>query len=224
MSAKYRPAFLSVPVLLFALTLPGLAFGQQTADQVILSGQIKVKTGDWDGAIADFTKAIELNPKSDFAYVSRGVIKRHKRDLDGAIADFSKAIQLNPKNSTAYAQRGHAKVAKGDLDGGIADYSKTIELSPKIPVAYLSRGEAKRAKGDRAGAVEDFFNGEMAKGDMDGISGDLEGAIVDYTRAIKLHPKDADAYFKRGVAKTKKGDQAGADEDFAQAARLKGGG
>ena len=57
MSARFRTTFL----ILFALTLTGIAFGQQTAEQLVGSGQVKVETGDWDGAIADFTKAIDLN-------------------------------------------------------------------------------------------------------------------------------------------------------------------
>jgi Tfp pilus assembly protein PilF len=53
--------------------------------------------GDNDRAIADFTQAIQLDPKSTQAYVNRGFAYDDKGDDDRAIADYSQAIQLDPK-------------------------------------------------------------------------------------------------------------------------------
>ena len=46
----------------------------------------KQAKGDFNAAIADFNRAIELNPKDAVAYSNRGNTKRDKGDLDGAIA------------------------------------------------------------------------------------------------------------------------------------------
>ena len=51
-----------------------------------------------DLAIADYTKAIELNPKDQQAYWRRGLSYGHKGQCGPAIADYSKAIELNPKD------------------------------------------------------------------------------------------------------------------------------
>jgi tetratricopeptide (TPR) repeat protein len=59
---------------------------------------------DIDGAIADFTKAIEANPKYAEAYYYRGLARHAKRDLDGAIADFTKAVELKPDFADAKAR------------------------------------------------------------------------------------------------------------------------
>ncbi|NTV27853.1 MAG: hypothetical protein HGA93_04130, partial [Methanothrix sp.] len=58
--------------------------------------------GDLDGAIADATRAIKLNPKAELAHATRASVRLMKRDLDGAIADFNHAITLDPKNSDAF--------------------------------------------------------------------------------------------------------------------------
>ena len=44
--------------------------------------------GDWDGAIEDHDQAIEFNPRSDDAYLHRGMARESKGDLDGAIANL----------------------------------------------------------------------------------------------------------------------------------------
>ena len=63
---------------------------------------------DYDRAIADYNKAIELEPKLAAAYANRGLAYGAKGDIDGAIADLDKAIDLNPKLAHAYANRGLA--------------------------------------------------------------------------------------------------------------------
>ena len=81
--------------ILFLLMFPVLCFGQ-TAEEYEKSGRKKLNLEDYKGAIADYTKAIELN--SDFNYYNynlRGAAKVNLKDYDGAIADFNKAIELN---------------------------------------------------------------------------------------------------------------------------------
>jgi tetratricopeptide (TPR) repeat protein len=156
-----------------------LFVGVSIRDAYYNRGAAKIEKGDLDGAIADYNRAIELNPKDARAYYNRGIAKRAKGDLDGAIADFSRAIELDPKYAIAYNNRGIAKDDKGDLDGAIADYNRAIELDPKHAVAYNNRGFDKEARGD------------------------LDGAIADYNRAIELDPKLAIAYNNRGNAEKK---------------------
>lgn len=60
----------------------------------IKRGLNRQSAGDHDGAIEDFTKAIELNPNLAQAYASRGVSKEAKGDGDGAKSDYSKSIQI----------------------------------------------------------------------------------------------------------------------------------
>jgi tetratricopeptide (TPR) repeat protein len=170
-----RSRFLVILILIALVLFVGVSI----RDAYYNRGAAKIEKGDLDGAIADFNRKIELNPKDARAYYNRGIAKQAKGDLDGAIADFSRAIEFDPKYAIAYNNRGIAKDDKGDLDGAIADYSRAIELDPKHAVAYNNRGIAKEARGD------------------------LDGAIADYNRAIELDPKLAIAYNNRGNAEKK---------------------
>src|SRR5438874_7950830 len=116
----------------------------------------KAKNGDLDGAIADFDRAAELNPKDDAPYYNRAQAKRLKKDTAGAIADYTRAIELGSTNPAAYNNRGNARSDNNDRDGAIADYTRAIELKPDYARAYYNRAMAKEANGDKAGAEADF--------------------------------------------------------------------
>ena len=60
-------------------------------------------------AIADYTKAIEINPNYASTYYNRGILKKDLKDYSGAIADYTKAIELDPNFAFAYVNRGISK-------------------------------------------------------------------------------------------------------------------
>jgi tetratricopeptide (TPR) repeat protein len=95
------------------------------------TGSAKLKSGDLDGAIADFSEAVELNPEDRDAYLKRARAKSAKEDLNGAIADFTRVIELDPNNHNAYQERANEKFLKNDLDGALADYNCATELFDK---------------------------------------------------------------------------------------------
>lgn len=107
------------------------AFAQETAIEITNSGMAKENAHDPDGAIADFNRAIALDPKYAKAYNCRGIARFDKHDLEGAVADYNRAIELDPKYTSPFINRANARGAKGDMDGAIADYSRAIEIDPK---------------------------------------------------------------------------------------------
>jgi len=60
------------------------------------------KKGEYDRAIADFTKALEINPRLAQAYYNRGVAYERKGEYDQAIADYTNALELSPSNDAYY--------------------------------------------------------------------------------------------------------------------------
>jgi tetratricopeptide (TPR) repeat protein len=96
-----------------------------SAEAYALRGNARFENGDDDGAIADFTESIRLNP-SFAAYFGRGGAYTERRDCEKAIADLTVAIQLNPKCAEAYYARGTAYARRGqigDLDRAHADFT-----------------------------------------------------------------------------------------------------
>ncbi len=95
-------------------------------------GNVKCDLGDVKGAMEDFDKAIELNPKYVFAYSNRGVAKYYLEDVKGAMEDFDKAIELDPKNADFYNNRRILKRKLRDVNRAMEDRNKVIELNLKV--------------------------------------------------------------------------------------------
>lgn len=56
---------------------------------------------NFEAAIADFNKSLELNPSDSVVYNNRGVAYEDKGDREQAIADYRKALELDPNNEKA---------------------------------------------------------------------------------------------------------------------------
>jgi tetratricopeptide (TPR) repeat protein/S1-C subfamily serine protease len=203
---------------------------QPTADDFFLQGVDKEIADNPQGAIADYDKAISLNPNYADAYNNRGNTRKALGDKQGAIADYDKAISLNPNYTDAYNNRGGTRAALGDKQGAIADYDKAISLNPNFAPAYSNRGGTRAALGDKQGAIADYdkaislnpnlataySNRGIARKDL----GDKKGAIADYDKAISLNPNFANAYYNRGATRSDLGDNQGAIADYDKAISL----
>ncbi len=190
----------------------------------------KHKLEDFQGAINDNSKAIEINPSFAEAFFNRAECKREIEDDSGAIDDFTKAIEINPRMSQAYNNRGFVKAKLGDFKGAIDDFTKTIEINPRNQNAYLNRGIEKDKLEDFQGAIDDyskaieinqnfdkaFFNRAVSKRKIE----DYSGAIDDYTKALEIYPRDQNAYNNRGTEKNKLKDFKGAIDDYSKAIKI----
>ncbi len=124
-------------------------------------GEAAARKGDYDKAIENFSKAIELDPRNTdrmnaYSYLERGDAYYQKGSYDQAIADYNKLIEFDPKFQGAYHFRGKAYQKKGNLDRAMADFNKAIELDPNYFDCYRDRGVFYRQQGLESQAIADF--------------------------------------------------------------------
>jgi len=202
----------------------------QNAEQAmrhIELGNKKYKSGDFNGAIREYTETIKINPQNTIAYISRAISRTRTGDPEGAIADYNSAIRLDPASQIAYNNRGILKLHRGDNDGAIEDFTKSLGVYQRSFLSYFNRAKAKFNKGDYKGAigdstvaikikrrpVEPYYLRATAKVKL----GDNEGAIVDFDSAISGRPNFAPYYNERGLARFNTGDYNGAIGDYNRA-------
>ncbi|WP_026734980.1 tetratricopeptide repeat protein [Fischerella sp. PCC 9605] len=172
--------------------------------------------------IANYTKAIELEPNSEH-YQTRGRFYfLHLKDYDKAFADYTKAIELEP-NGFNYRTRGKAYFELKDYDKAFADYTKAIELKPN-GLNYRTRGDAyfelknyDKAFADYTRAIEVAPSSYSYKirGDAYFKLKEYKKAVADYTRAIEITP-DSYSYKVRGDAYFKLKEYKKAVADYTQ--------
>lgn len=124
-----------LPLFLMMILMP-MVFGCTSilgskAQEHYDNGRAKGDKRDFDGAIDEYTKAIEADPKFVKAYLNRGVERANKDDRQGAIADLTKVIELDPTVLQAYLVRGGSRILTKDLDGAVEDYTKLIEIDTR---------------------------------------------------------------------------------------------
>jgi tetratricopeptide (TPR) repeat protein len=188
----------------------------QTSDSAVLakqyldSGKTYLDKNDFDSAIKEFTKVIEINPQDFRGYGARGTAYLGKNDLDSAIRDFTKVIEISPQEVKAYGARGIVYSEKKDFDLAIKDFTKALQITSQDAFLYYHRGVAYKNKKDLDSAIKDYskaiennpkypeayFDRGLAYIDKE----DFDLAIKDYTKVIEINPQSDDAYNNRGLA------------------------
>ena len=196
----------------------------------ISRGVIKSQLKDEKGAIEDYSRAIEINPKNYISLYNRGFSKAELNDHQGAIDDFSKSLLINDQNINALFNRAYSRAELNDHKGAIKDYTSVIEINPKSENAFINRGVAKSNLQDNEGAIQDYSNAIKInpknktsfhnRGLRKASLGLFSDAIIDYSEAIEISPNFELAFIDRGVSKGMINDHQGAIEDYSNAIKI----
>ena len=200
--------------------------GPSAADY-FTSGKAAFDTKDYKKAVADLTKAIELNPKEAAPFRFRGYSYQLLKQNDFALADFNRAVELAPTDGLQYRARGiFYKDALNNPTAAWYDLNKAIELNPNDDLAYFNRGVINANANNAPAALADYTKAI----DLDtkvpesynnrGViylnQGKNDLAVVDFTKAIEISPNDAQDYQNRGVAYKGLGKYEEAKADFTK--------
>jgi tetratricopeptide (TPR) repeat protein len=141
-------------------------------------------TGDIDRAIAEYQKALEINPKNVHAHQRLGfLLVNYRQQLKEGLAHTAEALRLDPNDACAHYDAGMALVQQQQFDPAIQHLAKAVELMPEgadgrydAPAMRYSLGAALVAKGDYR-----------------------EAASV-LTKAAELDPKNAQIHYALALA------------------------
>ncbi len=151
---------------------------------------------DLEGAIADYSRIIKLNPEAPLALNNRGVAWVDRQQFHHALADFNQALALGSHHWSAHCNRGWLYNQQGHYEQAISDWSAAIELKPTSAIPYFYRGQAYQKQGN------------------------LPAALSDQTAAINYAPQMALPYCHRGALHQQQHNYAAAIADLESAASI----
>ncbi len=167
----------------------------ETKEAYFKRGKMKSKQKEFQGAIDDFNKAVEIDPQYAEAYNARAevyILIKTETDITPTLEecetsrkDFAEAIRLKPDFLEAYYNRGKflkliPKNSETSLEPqkrfaeALADVQEVLRLDPKHQKAYLLRAE--------------IFYGRQ----------EYSKFFEDIDTLLKLNPQSSDAYALRG--------------------------
>lgn len=195
------------------------------------TGHEKLKLSEWQGAVDDFTRAIELDARLQAPKHSNKVVAGDRFAGSGSGSDSGEISVSDPFTAAAYHSRAIARANLGELDEAVDDYQHALRIKPKWAEAYLGLGYVLLDKKDFAGAIADFsralqikpalVSAHHARGTAFMKQGRMEPAIVDFSSALKLNPVMAEAYANRGLALMVLGREIEARKDLEKCLELR---
>jgi tetratricopeptide (TPR) repeat protein len=122
-----------------------------------MRGRVYTQLAQFDKAIADYSKAIELKPDAWWIWERRFKAYMELGQQDRALADYSKLVELKPRDAKVRVSRGDCYYSHlKDYSKGLQDYSAAIELDPNFARAWYGCGLAHGALGQFDKAAQDF--------------------------------------------------------------------
>jgi tetratricopeptide (TPR) repeat protein len=156
----------------------GTISGQSAGDAqgYAARGQALAKSGKSEEALAEFDRALTLDPYNVQALYGRGLIYQADKQHEQAIADFTAANGLTPQRAEPLLARANSYLAIDRTKEAASDLDEAVQADPNSAPAWSARGVTYERLGDKA------------------------KAFTSYGRALALRPRDEAA--RSGLTRT----------------------
>ena len=161
-----------------------------------IQGDHLFRTGDYQAAIAAYTKVLESKPFNIKAIYNRGRSYEELSQFDQALQDFERVVELDPKHVQGYLSIGNYYFRLENHDQAAFNYEKAVKNDEGSADAHLLFGKALHKMGE------------------------VDQAMEAYTDAISINDRMGEAYLFRGILNTVKNRNAKACNDFKTAKAL----
>jgi len=209
-----------------ALSLDG-----RNADARVNRAQLLIATRrSPEEAEAELTRALEIDPHSEVAWRTRGILRAEQDRRDEAHADLSEAIRCWPGSMLAHYNRGLVQGKMGRSEEAMADLDRAIAIEETFAPAWSARGKLKLDLGRAAEAEADFTKAlslqpgrlwlHHSRGVARGKARRWADAEADFTAEIEIQPGNAVTWRARGHVRYEQSKFAEAAADWEHAVTL----
>lgn len=193
-------------------------------------GARELDAGEYENAVASYSKVYEKYPYMTEAIYSLGVVKMREGDFDAAIEYFNKALAVNENHEKTLKalksvagnmfNEGNNFYRRRDYNNALDYYKKVVAIDNSFYQAYYQLGVVETRLKNNRGAIKayvkaveakpEFYQGWYGLGISKRSDGDNQGALKAFQKAIDINPGYAKAYCAMGdiYYKTNKFDKA----------------
>lgn len=191
---------------------------------------------DYQHAIADFTRAIELAPAEATYHHERGMAHWQNKESGEALEDFGAAIKIKPDDVPALVARAELRAGRRDPAESIRpDLDAADRASPKEAEVRLALGHLYEYVRDYPAAIAQYDRwidsrkpddvrmpaARNARCRVRALTGQqLDRALADCNAAVRAQPKEAAFLDSRGLVYLRQGDYSKAVADYDAALAL----
>jgi tetratricopeptide (TPR) repeat protein len=127
----------------------------QDARACNLRGVTLARQGEYQAALAEFTRAIRRDPTCVDAFCNRALVYAALGNLGPAADDLARVVEIRPTHIDAYIRQARLHAAINEHKEAIADLTKALEIDPECAEAYFQRSLVHYARGDYEAALAD---------------------------------------------------------------------
>jgi tetratricopeptide (TPR) repeat protein len=190
-SAKARPDNLAVAYMLGtallrnkqrdegAAVIDRILRNGDSAEAHLLMGMTKFEAMEYPAAIADLTKATEINPSLPDVYSYLGQAQMASGDMQAARAAFERELTLNPNDFESNVRLAVLLKQDGNYDRAHQLLGRALLVRPKDPGAIYQVGAT-----------------YLAAGDMNRACSVLESVLKQYPDFLEAHVSLAQVYYR----------------------------
>lgn len=163
-----------------------------SVEALVKAGQAYARLGHDDEAIAQWTRALQLDARNAAAldglaaarerraalaqddsavHYTKAVALIRDRKFDEGVAELDRALAQKPRFAVALVARGSARVGQGRFSDAVADYSAAQQADPRLAAPLLGLAEAYRGLGQKEKAAQLYrqFAGSSAPDALPGL-------------------------------------------------------
>jgi tetratricopeptide (TPR) repeat protein len=213
------------------------------ANHFRLRGQWRREAMDYEGSLADCSRAVELAPQDLQNYLERTQALQHLGRHREAVDDWNHVIEMSESRATRltkllgaeaaiaqlYNGRAYARaLGNVELDEGLKDVQRAIDVVGRHPAyldtrgyLYCQRGDLQQARADFDAALDGYeaIDGQLSKGMQS-----IKNQVVDLRKLDKdLREQKltlAVIHYHRALLMQKLGQQKAAEDDFKRVKEL----
>lgn len=223
-----------LPLAVFSLSLlgqpqlvaqtPTLVQESAESHRAFEQGMRHLRNRSYQNAIAEFNRAVQLDPNFKEAYSGRGFAQLQSGQLPQALESYNRILQIDPKAAIAYSGLALVRSRLGDDRQARLDTEKSASLMAEQTTRHLYHSQLSLLELSVATA------GQTPQGDMWKLieqgyryidARNFRAALNTFNRAVELQPSgSARPYIDRGVAYFWMQNYRSAIEDFSTAIRF----